>query len=474
MMATESTPARRPTRAPSATAGKKEASDAKPGRADQRARLLEAIVEVVAQDGYSQTKICDLARRADISRVTFYELFTNKEDCFLAAYREQVDRMHDQIARALAQTEPARAAQAALAALVEFADREPLAFNFLTNQAVLAGARALKERDSLMNRLQLSIERRWARAPADAPVLDMSAKLLLEGTTRLLGLKMCRERRISEGLVSDLLAWIDSYTAPPGPPRWRELVPDPLLLRTRAESSKAAPPHRPLPTGRRRLENEVARSIQHERIAYATAEATRARGHADITVADIVATAGLSRDAFYAHFQDKEEAFDRTFKLVFEQLLASIGGAFFACSGEWPDKIWEAGEALARSLESDRTLAHFLPIGTHGPTAKLDHVNDLVLTFTLFLEDGYNYRRESAQVPRLVSNALICVILEAVTFHIHHDRIDDARGLIPILVYLVLAPFMGTSDANEFVEAKTEAARDAAANRLGALLRPAT
>ncbi len=52
----------------------------------QRRRLLEAVVESVAEKGYTSTTLADIVSRAGVSRGTFYENFADKEECFLAAY----------------------------------------------------------------------------------------------------------------------------------------------------------------------------------------------------------------------------------------------------------------------------------------------------------------------------------------------------------------------------------------------------
>jgi len=54
--------------------------------ASQRGRLLEAMVQVVAEKGYPATTVADVVDRAQVSRRTFYEQFEDKESCFLAAY----------------------------------------------------------------------------------------------------------------------------------------------------------------------------------------------------------------------------------------------------------------------------------------------------------------------------------------------------------------------------------------------------
>ncbi len=57
-------------------------------RDSQRARLLLGMAESVATGGYPHTTVADVLKRVHISRETFYQHFTDKEDCFLAVLDE--------------------------------------------------------------------------------------------------------------------------------------------------------------------------------------------------------------------------------------------------------------------------------------------------------------------------------------------------------------------------------------------------
>ena len=48
-------------------------------------------MRVVASKGYAATTVADLTKQAGVSRTTFYELFDDKEACFLTAYDSAVD-----------------------------------------------------------------------------------------------------------------------------------------------------------------------------------------------------------------------------------------------------------------------------------------------------------------------------------------------------------------------------------------------
>jgi AcrR family transcriptional regulator len=54
-------------------------------RASQRERLLRAILECVARDGFEATTVPKVVATARVSSNTFYDFFTDKNDCFLAA-----------------------------------------------------------------------------------------------------------------------------------------------------------------------------------------------------------------------------------------------------------------------------------------------------------------------------------------------------------------------------------------------------
>src|SRR3982750_1251953 len=53
---------------------------------NQRTRIYGAMIEAVARHGYEVTTVADVIALAGGSRRAFYELFANKQDCFLATH----------------------------------------------------------------------------------------------------------------------------------------------------------------------------------------------------------------------------------------------------------------------------------------------------------------------------------------------------------------------------------------------------
>jgi len=62
----------------------------------QRARIVEATAHVVAEKGYSDTSVADIIGYAGVSRTTFYQLYKDKESCFLSCF-EALSQSHLQV-----------------------------------------------------------------------------------------------------------------------------------------------------------------------------------------------------------------------------------------------------------------------------------------------------------------------------------------------------------------------------------------
>ncbi|MFI9380129.1 TetR/AcrR family transcriptional regulator [Kutzneria sp. NPDC052558] len=59
----------------------------------QRERLLYGVMMAAAELGYAATTVADVLERAGVSRKTFYQHFTDKLECFLAAHEVGRDAM---------------------------------------------------------------------------------------------------------------------------------------------------------------------------------------------------------------------------------------------------------------------------------------------------------------------------------------------------------------------------------------------
>ncbi len=118
---------------------------------NQRQRLLNGVVEAVAEHGYNATTIGKITEAAKISRRTFYEYFEGKEECFLAAYEMIDDHVR---ASMLAAGDPAspwpEQVRARLEALLAVLSRDLAVARFYLTEPLTAGGEiAARYRDAM-------------------------------------------------------------------------------------------------------------------------------------------------------------------------------------------------------------------------------------------------------------------------------------------------------------------------------------
>jgi AcrR family transcriptional regulator len=419
----------------------------------QRERLIDAMIESTWRLGYVATTVSEITAVARLSRSSFYEDFRNKEHCFLAAQGELSALLQDELARAISAEPPERALRASLRSLIAFATREPRGFHLLTHEATIAGPRALDARDDLMLALESIVERAIAASSDEGDLADIPTRLVLGGAVRLLGISIRRAGGAPEPAIESLPDWLECYAAPAAEMRWREMTSAASDLELTLERPVRPLPPRPLPRGRHRLSAEEARSVRRERILYATAAAVCASGYQAVTVADITRMAGVSREAFYASFKDKQDAFLQAQRLVFEQMVAASATAFFNSAKPWPERIWDSLRMTTAWVIDQPVLAHFDFIETYalGP-ADAERADECVLAFNLFLEEGYRYRPSSADLPRMYAEAIAGAVLELSAFYVRHGREAELPGLLPLATYMILAPFTGAKQAEDLID----------------------
>ena len=110
---------------------------------NQRERLIAGLAEAVAEHGYAGTTIAHITREAAVSRRTFYEHFSSKDECFVSAYDSVMTELRDRVGEAFERKEEwPQAVKAAIAAMLEFLTQEPSLATTLAITAVHTGVAA--------------------------------------------------------------------------------------------------------------------------------------------------------------------------------------------------------------------------------------------------------------------------------------------------------------------------------------------
>jgi AcrR family transcriptional regulator len=132
----------------------------------QRAKLLDAMVRVVAEKGYEAATVADAVRLARTSRGTFYELFESKEACLAAAYRLGLDVLAARVSQAIkGATDWREELRLGLRAYLRTFDEEPM----FARVYLLEWAPVAAERDAAIRRFARRYGASFTRGRVDVP-----------------------------------------------------------------------------------------------------------------------------------------------------------------------------------------------------------------------------------------------------------------------------------------------------------------
>jgi AcrR family transcriptional regulator len=146
---------------------------------NQRERLVAAMAEACAESGYAGASATVVAKAAGVSTVTFYKQFADKRDCLLAAHRQLLGRLLEEVDRAReeegAGSERGRAALHATLALLA---ADPPSARLLTVEILAAGSEGAKRHDATVAAFAERLGADWVRA---AGLLALVGKHVVAG-----------------------------------------------------------------------------------------------------------------------------------------------------------------------------------------------------------------------------------------------------------------------------------------------------
>lgn len=154
----------------------------------KRRRMMEAVAELTAENGYEATKIADIVRHAAVARKTLYDNFDGKEDLFLSAVNATQLEMREAIEAACeAADSPEDAIVAGLEALLDFVAEHPAASKMCMIEAISATPSSARLYDA---GVRDCVDLLRASAPADASLPETIEESLVGGVAWILQLKI--------------------------------------------------------------------------------------------------------------------------------------------------------------------------------------------------------------------------------------------------------------------------------------------
>ncbi len=140
----------------------------------QRARMIAAMIDVVSERGRSEATVAHVVSRSGVSRRTFYEVFNDFEDCFLAALDHSIARAGEYLHDAY---EPEAKwhvrIRSGLIAILEFLEDEPGMGRLCLLETLGAGRRVHERRLKALDPMIAAVDegRRESRSATALPPL---------------------------------------------------------------------------------------------------------------------------------------------------------------------------------------------------------------------------------------------------------------------------------------------------------------
>lgn len=208
MLSTASAPSRRTTRNDIKTPSTRGVGQYSAGRAQvselQRARVLTAMVQEVAQRGVANVNVGHVVARSGVSRRTFYELFEDREGCYLAAFDEAVSHLAEIVPVAYRQPGSWRSRiRSALIALLECLEDDRAAGRLLIVESLTAGPRALQRRQNLLAQITPIIQEGSTEAKVTVDLSALTAEGVIGGVLSILHARLA-ENPQNTGTLLDL------------------------------------------------------------------------------------------------------------------------------------------------------------------------------------------------------------------------------------------------------------------------------
>ncbi len=189
---------------------------------------------------------------------------------------------------------------------------------------------------------------------------------------------------------------------------------------------------------------EASRHAHYDRLLEGMAKAMATKGYGDITIADIVREAAVSRRSFYEHFTTKADCLVALYEVASGQALRVLSEALDPLQ-PWQTQVEHAVTAYLDFLAHDPALlktlfVEILGLGLPGLAVRR-RMNLQIARFIQHATGGHGDALLSPELAMTVVGGINELILEA----IEQDRSGDLRELVAPATSLIRAVADGRS-----------------------------
>jgi AcrR family transcriptional regulator len=167
-------------------------------------RIMDALAELTAEQGYEATKISDIVKRAGVARKTLYDNFEGKEEVFLAAFDSARDEVMRRVEEGGADAEGdwQQRIEGGLAAFLGFVAEQPTLATMCMIEALSATPTSTKRYEDAVDAF---VDLTRKALPDDDRLPDTIAETLVGGVAWIVYQQLRRgEAERAEDLLPEL------------------------------------------------------------------------------------------------------------------------------------------------------------------------------------------------------------------------------------------------------------------------------
>jgi AcrR family transcriptional regulator/DNA-binding MarR family transcriptional regulator len=392
----------------------------------QQTRLLNAAVAVLAEEGVGRLSARRVSARAGMSTKTFYDLFADSEDCFLAVFDRAVDQLAAVAAPVWAgEGDWVARVRGSLTVLLAVLERAPALGKVVFLEALGAGPRVLTRRAEVLDRVAELIDEGRVDSPlaevlpsltaagvagaafsiVHARLVEQSAGSLMElvGPVMATVVLPYRGREVSAGELErpipelpELPELEDRVVSPEG------VAPaGPVVGRARPARRGRSRSARAGRSGRRGVKRGAVRGgallprtgvdgVEYRRalLLRAAAAAVDEHGYGRVTVAHITERAKISRRTFYELFVDREQCLLAVMGDIDTQLTTELSGAGLG-GLPWRERVRLGLWTVLRFFDREPALARFCVVeSARGDERMAVYREELLARITAVIAEG--------------------------------------------------------------------------------------
>jgi len=412
---------------------------------DRERRIREALLDLVDERGYANVTVADVVAHAGVEQAEFDASFADKEELCVAVFDDISGLAQEQVMAAFEAGDGWRnSLRASAYAMVRFMREHPREVSFGALHILAAGDLAQVYREQQLQQWVDLID--LGRQEMDDP--DSVGRAVAEGALGSIHGRLLKELEKGEGTAS-----LERFV-----PELMYIAVRPYLGHEVAREELAIPPPPPeeaklpmrltrLPRGRHGLPREFVVKNQRDRLIAATVAVVAKNGFDETTIAQICAAASVSRRTFYAYFASKEECFLAAYDSILEHLRIATDAAAAREVG-WTAVVRAKLRAGLEFFAANPDLAKFsMGVGQQGG-------EEVAARSRTATDEALDYLCEGMPPgtrvpPKVVTVSLLGGMAALILRKVNNGEGEDLPDLLPDLVELFLAPFLGRPGAVE-------------------------